>query len=70
MLVNRFQERGVLAIGLFSSIINYSLNGLPIFGFSKWIVFGNAAFSGFGELSFAAISSLKSIYSSRQVRNK
>lgn len=66
-LMDCVQEKGVIVIALLASIFDCAAFIVSAFYPKKWVIFAVAAPSCIGELSFAAISSLKSVNVSEKV---
>lgn len=68
-LMDCVREKGVIIIALAVSILTYVCYTITAFYPKQWIVFAVAVPGSISELSFAAISSLKSVNVSEKVRS-
>lgn len=66
-LMDCVKEKGVIVVALLASILECAALIVSAFYPEKWLIFAVAAPSCIGELSFAAISSLKSVNVSEKV---
>lgn len=66
-LMDCVKEKGVIVVALLASILDCTIFIMSAFYPEKWLIFAVAAPSCIGELSFAAISSLKSVNVSEKV---
>lgn len=66
-LMDCVKEKGVIVVALLTSILDCIVFIVSAFYPEKWLIFAVAAPSCIGELSFAAISSLKSVNVSEKV---